>query len=161
MIGAQMLINIHKRLQEIMENTQPFFFWGGGGGVSILAVGDLMQLPPVGDSAVFAEPVDPIQRLNMSIWQKHFRLLELTEIQRQKNDHEFANILNRIRIGSHTSADLDFLCTQNNISSDIQSDCLTVYPTNRQVNLHNEQCLSRLSDMINIKCQDSIESKQA
>ena len=42
MVGANMLLEIHKRLQQIKGVSDDTF-----GGVSILAVGDLYQLPPV------------------------------------------------------------------------------------------------------------------
>ena len=44
MVGANMLLEIHKRLQQIKAVLPHVMF----GGVSILAVGDLYQLPPVG-----------------------------------------------------------------------------------------------------------------
>ena len=46
MVGSNMLLEIHKRLQQIKGVTADVTF----GGVSILAVGDLYQLPPVGYS---------------------------------------------------------------------------------------------------------------
>lgn len=53
MVGSQTLINIHKRLKEIKaEQSEDIPF----GCVSILAVGDLLQLQTVGDSPVFASP---------------------------------------------------------------------------------------------------------
>ena len=35
-----------------------------------------------------------------------FQIIELTEIQRQKNDHLFAALLNRVRVGDHTEEDM-------------------------------------------------------
>ena len=42
-----MLLTIHRRLCGIMGNEEPF------GGVSILAVGDLLQLPPLGQFPIY------------------------------------------------------------------------------------------------------------
>ena len=47
MVGCDMLLTIHRRLCDIMGNEEPF------GGISVLAVGDLLQLPPVGQFPVF------------------------------------------------------------------------------------------------------------
>ena len=50
MISAQMLHNINKRLSQIFQTnelTEPF------GNISIVLVGDLLQLPPVKGSTVF------------------------------------------------------------------------------------------------------------
>ena len=49
MVGSNMLLEIHKRLQQIKGVSSDKIF----GGVSILAVGDMYQLPPVGQPAVF------------------------------------------------------------------------------------------------------------
>ena len=46
MVGSNMLLEIHKRLQQIKGASDDSVF----GGVSILAVGDLYQLPPVGQA---------------------------------------------------------------------------------------------------------------
>ena len=50
MISAQMLHNVNKRLSQIFQTnelTEPF------GNISIVLVGDLLQLPPVKGSTVF------------------------------------------------------------------------------------------------------------
>ena len=46
MVGSNMLLEIHKRLQQIKAVLPDVMF----GGISILAVGNLYQLPPVGQS---------------------------------------------------------------------------------------------------------------
>ena len=53
MVGADLLYHIHRRLQDICGNSHSRF-----GGVSILAVGDLFQLQPVGQNHVFSLPSD-------------------------------------------------------------------------------------------------------
>ena len=50
MVGANMLLQIHKRLQQIKGVSNDVTF----GGVSILAVGDLYQLPPVAQAPLFS-----------------------------------------------------------------------------------------------------------
>ena len=50
MVGTDMALSIHRRLCDIMGNQEPF------GGVSVLAVCDLMQLPPVGRYPIFDPP---------------------------------------------------------------------------------------------------------
>lgn len=53
MVGADLLYHIHRRLQDIMGKAEPRF-----GRISILAVGDLFQLQPVGQNHVFCLPSD-------------------------------------------------------------------------------------------------------
>ena len=50
MVGSNMLLQIHKRLQQIKGVSPDVTF----GGVSILAVGNLYQLPPVGQPPLFS-----------------------------------------------------------------------------------------------------------
>ena len=50
MVGANMLLEIHKRLQQIKGVSDDVTF----GSVSILAVGDLYQLPPVAQAPLFS-----------------------------------------------------------------------------------------------------------
>ena len=50
MVGSNMLLEIHKRLQQIKGVSDDVTF----GGVSILEVGDLYQLPPVGPKPLFS-----------------------------------------------------------------------------------------------------------
>ena len=84
MVGADMLLTIHRRLCDIMDSDEPFE------GLSILAVGDMMQLPPVAQSPVYALPSDDLAALYGSLWGKHFKLVELQEVMRQKGDLLFA-----------------------------------------------------------------------
>ena len=52
------------------------------GGVSILAVGDLYQLPPVGQAQLFSPVNDCYAQLHGSgsLWVDHFQMIELTEV---------------------------------------------------------------------------------
>ena len=44
-----------------------------------------------------------------NIWAEYFILFELTEIMRQKDDKEFAGLLNRLREGKHSKDDIALL----------------------------------------------------
>ena len=59
MVGSKMLLEIHKRLQELKGVTADVTF----GGVSILAVGDLYQLPSVGQPLLFSTVSDTIVQI--------------------------------------------------------------------------------------------------
>ena len=63
MVGSNMLLEIHKRLQQLKGVTADVTF----GGVSILAVGDLSQLPPVGQPLLFSVVSDSYAQLYMQI----------------------------------------------------------------------------------------------
>ena len=69
-------------------------------GKSILAVGDLYQLPPVNAKPVSAYTFDFTQTmdyLSAELW-KLFKLVELTQAMRQ-TDTDFIEMLNKIRKG--------------------------------------------------------------
>ena len=61
------------------------------GGVSILAVGDLYQLPPVGQAPLLSTVSDCYAQLydSCSLWRDHFIMHELTQVKRQKDDLAF------------------------------------------------------------------------
>ena len=107
MVGSNMLLEIHKRLQQIKGVSSDKMF----GGVSILAVGDMYQLPPVGQPAVFDQVSDAYAKLyaSGSLWREEFSMIELTEVMRQKGDVTFVELLNRVRTASCTSDDLAVL----------------------------------------------------
>ena len=103
MVGARLLRFIHLRLQEVCGNQLPF------GGMNILMCGDLYQLKPVRDCWIFENIDNAYGSLAPNLFQDNFVFFELDEIMRQKDDKLFAELLNRIRIGTYTSDDLVML----------------------------------------------------
>lgn len=81
---------IHERLIQIKRNKCPFR------GVSVPAVGDFYQLPHVKQSKA-----ERLYKENATypcdIWIEYFKLVELDEIMRQREDLAFANNFNSIR----------------------------------------------------------------
>ena len=99
MVGSKMLSFIDLRLKQLTGTNKSF------GGISIIAVGDLYQLQPVGDAWIFNDLSDGSQVLATNLWKEHFCLFELTQIMRQKDDLHFANLLNRLRTNDLTEED--------------------------------------------------------
>ena len=154
MVNKLIFFYIQRRLQQIkQDNTAPF------GNVSILAVGDFYQLPPVLGHPVYSEYSDI-----PDFWMKYFKVFELTEIMRQKDDALFASFLNRLRIKRKN----DPLCdedqnmllqlTENKISN---SNCLHIFATNTEVDDHNEMKLNELeTELITVTAQDSVNKQK-
>lgn len=71
--------------------------------------GDLYQLKPVRDCWIFENIDNAYGSLAPNLFQDNFVFFELDEIMRQKDDKLFAELLNRIRIGTYTSDDLVML----------------------------------------------------
>ena len=138
MVGSNMLLDIHKRLNEILVQPHDVLF----GKVSILAVGDLYQLPPVGQQPVFSMmPTSTLACLygSGSLCKDHFRMLELDEVMRQRGDSHFAELLCRVRTCNCTSDDIKILKDREiNIKSlGYPTHALHVYRRNESVDNRN------------------------
>ena len=70
MVGSNMLLEIHRRLQQIKDVASDTMF----GNVSVLAVGDLYQLPPIGQPAIFDKVTDHMLNFMNLV---HYGLIDL------------------------------------------------------------------------------------
>ena len=90
------------RLQDIKQSQAPF------GGVAVLLSGDLQQLGPVKGRFIFEKPIQEQYHPRFHsdpLWEK-FEFFSLTTNHRQGEDKDYANMLNRIRIGERSLNDL-------------------------------------------------------
>ena len=159
MVGSNMLLEIHKRLQQIKGVSDDVTF----GGVSILAVGDLYQLPPVGQPLLFSTVSDGYAQLygSGSLWIDEFQMIELDEIMRQRGDSTFSELLCRVRTNSCTSADIDILRSREIAPDDpnYPTNALHVYRLNADVDSRNSLMLNKLassSQQYVINASDSV-----
>lgn len=85
-----------------------------------------------------------------SLWQTHFQMLELTEIQRQKNDNRFASLLNRVRTGDQTDEDIALLNSRQTSPTikNYPQHATRIFAYNRDVNTHNAAMLETLSQQL-------------
>ena len=155
MVGSDMLNYLYLRLQEIKGNREPF------GGVHVLLVGDLFQLRPVGDSWIFANSSGDYSPLAENVWQALFKMFELTEIMRQKEDAPFAEILNRVREGRQTEQDISALKSRGVSSKTVDYQGLRnelhLFPCNAAVDVYNKDIYERAtSQKAEIKCSDTV-----
>ena len=86
-----------------MGTNEPF------GGISLVTVGDLFQLKSVFDKWIFGNPQFGYNEFATNIGTEYFTLFELTEIMSQKDDKEFARLLNRLREVNHSENDISNL----------------------------------------------------
>ncbi|XP_061169173.1 uncharacterized protein LOC133178496 [Saccostrea echinata] len=154
MVYKRLLYYIHERLVQIKKCKEPF------GGVSVIAVGDFYQLPPVKqrkDERLYKENmVYPLD-----YWLDLFQIAELNEIMRQKEDLSFAEILNSLRV---RQADEPLTQEQNNMLDDCirdgPEDALHVFSTNEEVNTYNLLMLRKSCDnLFEIKAEDYQKDK--
>ncbi|MES9905197.1 MAG: AAA family ATPase [Sedimenticola sp.] len=156
MVSLQLLALVHKRLQDIRGVYSPDIVFGG---YRILAIGDLYQLEPVRQKAVYALPTDPYQALNpFHLWRDVFHVFQLNEIMRQKDDDGFAALLNRIRIDAVPDDDAATLQSRiiSSMDKNYPHDVLHVFSTNRLVDEHNLKMLGTLkSQLVTLIAVDS------
>ena len=159
MVGSNMLLEIQKRLQQIKGVADDAIF----GGVSILAVGDLYQLPPVGQPLLFSPVSDSYAQLygSGSLWIDEFQMIELDEVMRQRGDRTFSELLCRVRTSTCTHADIEILQSRE-ITAEIityPTNALHVYRLNADVDIRNSLMLNNLateSQQYIIKASDAI-----
>ena len=142
MVGNAMCNFVHKRLQEISGSPKDF------GGYSVIFIGDLFQLKPVCDCNIFQNSAIAYQGLGKNLWLNNVSMFELTDIERQKDETDFAKLLNRLREGKQTRLDIRILQTRtDNTSSFAVGSDLHNYPhlflENDKVDAHNMQCFLR------------------
>ncbi|GAB3414873.1 ATP-dependent DNA helicase [Niabella aquatica] len=107
MVNPCVLDSINEVLKKIHNSSRPF------GGVQVLFIGDLYQLPPVLNK-------DELKNIRYN-WGSEFffdsntlkefdyKIYELDQVYRQQNDLQFIELLNDIRTGSINAAELDLL----------------------------------------------------
>ena len=156
MVGNKMLNYINRRLQQIMGSSDMF------GGLSVIAVGDLFQLKPVFDGWIFKDLANEYSALALNIWKDHFAMFELDQVMRQKDNAEFANILNRLRIGQQTEMDIRVL-KERLINKDISAASYPlslphIFTKNEDVRAHNNKVHDMSPQMmqISINCSDVV-----
>uniref|UniRef100_A0A8D0D7L8 ATP-dependent DNA helicase n=1 Tax=Sander lucioperca TaxID=283035 RepID=A0A8D0D7L8_SANLU len=142
MVSKPLFAYVDVRLKQIKGSQRPF------GGMSVIAVGDFFQLPPVRQS----KPLCVYDPCEIDLWQEHFQMITLTEIMRQKDDVAFAEMLNRIRVKEKSDelseADRALLSQAVTEPELCPTDVLHIFATNKQVDAHNSAMLALLHSHI-------------
>ena len=103
MVSNNLLYYIHLRLNEIFGTADIELF----AGLTILAVVDFFQLPPVGASPVYAECKNTRQSLNSLL--KLFKMFELPEVMRQRGDSVLTDLLNNVHAENLNSRNINMI----------------------------------------------------
>ncbi|XP_011313417.1 uncharacterized protein [Fopius arisanus] len=107
MVGSNTLSRVDSWLREILGKNRSF------GGISVILIGDLHQLPPVMYKAIYNAPTwRSLNALSDAILWEEFQFFELTEVMRQKNDKIFVNALNNLASGTMTADDIALIRTR-------------------------------------------------
>ena len=140
MVSNMGLLHIHQRLKEIFVTPNSELF----AGISILAVGDFCQLPPIRSAIAFSNYKN--DALNLYHPWHVFRMTELTQIMRQKDDLAFTQLLNRVRTASHTDDDIRCIQSRTITPGDesYPSDALHIFAENAAVDEYNIDRLAQI-----------------
>ena len=146
MVGFKKFQEMNQTMCHVKGTTD-----GDWGGVCVIAVGDLYQLPPVGECPIYSTPkvVTTLNDFASNGWED-MHLHELTQIMRQK-DVDFANCLNRIRMcppEENSADDLMLRSREIFVAPDHESyplKAMHVYCKNISCDEWNNKMLSLLS----------------
>lgn len=139
MINAELFDKISIYLELVKDNVSAF------GGIQIICIGDLHQLPPVVGKYFFE---------SATYRDSHFNVVPLTKCFRQA-DPVFQNILNEARVGKLSDESYKILLNQNSIDAEKFKGIkpMLLRPTNREVDAINERELNKLVERTGNKIQ--------
>ena len=155
MVGNTTLSFIDTRLQQLTGTKATF------GGLSVIAVGHLYQLKPVKDFLICLDLKVGASSLARNLWKELFTMYELVDIMRQKDDLDFAHLLNRLRLNEMTEEDKEKVQTRivDRDSDDYPKDALHLFAENKFVDEHNNNILSQMpGEKVVIPSHDSAVS---
>ena len=143
MVRADLFDHMDYVLRYYRKSTEPF------GGVRLILFGDLYQLPPVvatdAEKFYFKEVYPNAYFFAAKVFQNNFQLflIELTQVYRQ-TDHQFIQLLDRIRRNDIEEDDLDMLNKQLFDGSN-EDGIVTLCTTNAIADSINQQKLASIS----------------
>ncbi|CAB4038045.1 ATP-dependent DNA helicase PIF1 [Paramuricea clavata] len=140
MVSNMGLLHIHQRLKEIFVTPNSELF----AGISVLVFGDFFQLPPIRSATTFSNYKNDTSNLHHP-WHV-FKMAELTQIMRQKDDLAFTQLLNRVRTASHTDDDIRCIQSRTITPADenYPSDALHIFAENAPVDEYNIDRLEQI-----------------
>ena len=144
MVSCKYFHYIHQRLCSIKNCGEPF------GGLNVILFGDFYQLRPVCGHFFFTDQI---------LWPL-FTPFFLTSNKRQAGNNTFIELLNRVRLGQPSPANISLLSTRlivpdkKNISS-----ILHIFPTRAEAKSHNEDMQTLIQSEAHIFHADHIYSQ--
>ena len=113
------------------------------------------------DHWIFENSCESHNTLASNLWQQYFQMFELPQVMRQREDKDFAEILNQIREGKHTENDIRvlkeriFALTSEHPEYPITSTHL--FSTNMAVDEHNHEIFHKsTNEKVQVKAIDIV-----
>ncbi|MBR4219342.1 MAG: helix-turn-helix domain-containing protein [Bacteroidales bacterium] len=143
MVRADLLDRIDDALRHYRKNDMPF------GGVQMLLIGDMLQLPPIDKDAkaILSEHYDSLHFFQSHAYkQSQFSIVVFDKVFRQENQ-DFVELLNRVRIGKVTGHDMSILNSrcQEGFEPNMNEGYVFIYTHNRDVEQFNQKNLSSIA----------------
>ena len=143
LVSSDLLYKLNAKLKEIFSERKNTPF----GGIGIMLVGDLLQIPPVTGSYIFSRPYNTNHRVAYDIhnlWQL-FKPWILKHNHRQGESSDWASILNEFREGIVSQENLALLQSRETMDDHHDFDALHLCFTNEESQDHNNKMLSKLN----------------
>ena len=155
MVSGMLLYQVNQRLNEIFGYSDQLPF----AGLSVIVCGDFYQLPPVRSLPIYISSTRSIKSLLiLDLWRK-FKMAELTEVMRQRENYQFINILNKIREGE-IDEDVELTLKSRFFIKEeplYPESAVHIFVENKPVEHHDEVQLGKLdSDLVSIQATDEI-----
>lgn len=152
MVPPHILDKVNLRLNQILK---PLSSTATFGNIPVIVLGDYYQLAPVCASPLlFHDPGS----LSPSLWDQ-FSIYTLTEIMRQKDDLDFALLLNRIRTLTKedqiTQEDEHQLIQRCSTKYNPDPTVLRLYATNKEVDEYNKKRMTAFTSTITLVAHDT------
>lgn len=141
MVRADIFHKMDRILRVVNNNDTPF------GGKQIIAFGDLFQLPPIADEKeeiYLKKKYGGIFFFNSDAYKEgNFQIIELDSNHRQKQDSEFFEILNRMRIGNVSDADIAVINKHKDDSEELRR-IVRLFPKKAEAERVNQSELDKI-----------------
>lgn len=147
MVNANLLDSVNKFFQLNRDNKKPF------GGICVVMVGDLFQLPPIVTEAtrkLFESLYESPKFFSAdALTQSEFYAVELTKAFRQV-DQEFVDLLSKIREGRNLSTAIKTLNSTCKITENPSPGTITLSPRHADIDRVNSERLKKLAGGIKV-----------
>lgn len=139
MMTADMLSLLNNVAQQVRRSLEPF------GGIQLILVGDLCQLPPVIKRDDYDKEKEQELLFESMVWEEFgFKVCQLTEIVRQ-SDPVFQRILNEARFGKLSDKSLQILMDRQKVDwSGLKIKPTLLFSRRADVEMVNEQNMRAL-----------------
>ena len=112
-----------------------------------------MQLTPCKGRYIFAEPINPDYKMEYQLgfhWNK-FEVILLEENHRQEGDKDYADMLNRFRVGEQTNEDMEVLRSRvRPLDHPDTKGAVYISCINKEVNKLNKKRLTEIKEHMEV-----------